>query len=219
MSFFPPQVKTVVKSTATEGWMQIKSNVFFIQTITASLSALDVWSLPSLTLLKYIKSKATYLLFFWRHWLNMTLTIYNLTPLTFSKNSKCIEAIGKLIGASKLGGNREYDLHPCGNCLTPDWKCGLWWVTGGSEGAGRLFCWYTVTEAPVEEKDGEDDEAVAAFTTPFVMISLILLTAPGKRRRETVSRITSYTKTNVYDWLKFKRILTVNKLSCLSLDV
>lgn len=198
--------------------MQIKSNVFFIQTI-ASLSALDVWSLPSLTLLKYIKSKATYLLFFWRHPLNMTLTIYNLTPLTFSKNSKCIEAIGKLIGASKLGGNREYDLHPCGNCLTPDWKCGLWWVTGGSEGAGRLFCWYTVTEAPVEEKDGEDDEAVAAFTTPFVMISLILLTAPGKGRRETVNRITSYTKTNVYDWLKFKRILTVNKLSCLSLDV
>lgn len=44
-----------------------------------------------------------------------------------------------------------------------------------------------MTEAPVEENVGEDDEAVAAFTTPLVMISLILLTAPGEGRRETIS--------------------------------
>lgn len=25
--------------------------------------------------------------------------------------------------------------------LTPDWKCGLWWVMGGSEGGGGLCCW------------------------------------------------------------------------------
>lgn len=46
-----------------------------------------------------------------------------------------------------------------------------------------------MTEAPLGEKD-EEDEAVAAFTTPLVMISLILLTAPGERGKETTSVIT-----------------------------
>lgn len=40
----------------------------------------------------------------------------------------------------------------------------------------------------VEEKDEDtDDEAVAAFTTPLVMISLILFTAP-KSADEIISR-------------------------------
>lgn len=42
-----------------------------------------------------------------------------------------------------------------------------------------LCCWYTVTDV-LGGKDGADDEAVAAFTTPLVMISLILLTAPER---------------------------------------
>lgn len=50
---------------------------------------------------------------------------------------------------------------------------------GSAEGAG-LCCWYTVTDVALGEKDDADDEAVAAFTTPLVMISLILLTAPEK---------------------------------------
>lgn len=63
--------------------------------------------------------------------------------------------------------------------LTPDWKCDLCWVMGGSAGGAGLCCWYTVTDVAVGEND-EADEAVAAFTTPLVMISLILLTAPEK---------------------------------------
>lgn len=50
---------------------------------------------------------------------------------------------------------------------------------GGSAGGAGLCCWYTVTDV-LGEKDGADDEAVAAFTTPLVMISLILLTAPER---------------------------------------
>lgn len=46
-----------------------------------------------------------------------------------------------------------------------------------------------MTVAPLGEKD-EDDEAVAAFTTPLVIISLILLTAPEERGKENISRIT-----------------------------
>ncbi len=51
-----------------------------------------------------------------------------------------------------------------------------------------------MTEAALGEKDVEDDEAVAAFTTPLVMISLILLTAPGKQK-ETICLIIRYTTT------------------------
>lgn len=51
---------------------------------------------------------------------------------------------------------------------------------GGSAGGAGLCCWYTVTDVALGEKDEADDEAVAAFTTPLVMISLILLTAPEK---------------------------------------
>lgn len=47
-------------------------------------------------------------------------------------------------------------------------------------GGAGLCCWYTVTDVALGEKDEADDEAVAAFTTPLVMISLILLTAPEK---------------------------------------
>lgn len=47
-------------------------------------------------------------------------------------------------------------------------------------GGAGLCCWYTVTDVGLGEKDEADDEAVAAFTTPLVMISLILLTAPEK---------------------------------------
>lgn len=49
-------------------------------------------------------------------------------------------------------------------------------------GGAGLCCWYTVTEAAPGEKEEAEDEAVAAFTTPLVMISLILLTAPKKER-------------------------------------
>lgn len=50
---------------------------------------------------------------------------------------------------------------------------------------GDGFCWwYIVTGAPLEVKDededDDDDEAVAALTTPLVIISLILFTAPGE---------------------------------------
>lgn len=44
-----------------------------------------------------------------------------------------------------------------------------------------------MTDAPQGEKGEDDDEAVAAFTTPLVMISLILLTAPGEQGKETIS--------------------------------
>lgn len=50
-------------------------------------------------------------------------------------------------------------------------------------GGAGLCCWYTVTEAAPGGKEEAEDEAVAAFTTPLVMISLILLTAPKKRAR------------------------------------
>lgn len=62
--------------------------------------------------------------------------------------------------------------------LTPDWKCDLCWVMGGSVGGAGPCCWYTATDVALGGKDEADDEAVAAFTTPLVMISLILLTAP-----------------------------------------
>lgn len=45
-------------------------------------------------------------------------------------------------------------------------------------GGAGLCCWYTVTDVAPGGKEEADDEAVAAFTTPLVMISLILLTAP-----------------------------------------
>lgn len=51
---------------------------------------------------------------------------------------------------------------------------------GGSVGGAGLCCWYTVTDVALGGKDEADDEAVAAFTTPLVMISLILLTAPER---------------------------------------
>lgn len=74
-----------------------------------------------------------------------------------------------------------------------------------------------MTDAPLGEKD-EDDEAVAAFTTPLVMISLILLTAPGEQGKETISLL-------IYEDITSRLtedksvVLTVNKLSSLSLDM
>lgn len=53
-------------------------------------------------------------------------------------------------------------------------------------GGAGLCCWYTVTEAAPGEKEEAEDEAVAAFTTPLVMISLILLTAPKNDRSKSV---------------------------------
>lgn len=53
-----------------------------------------------------------------------------------------------------------------------------------------------MTEAPLGEKDeDDDDEAVAALTTPLVIISLILLTAPGEWGTKIISLITAQMKT------------------------
>lgn len=43
-----------------------------------------------------------------------------------------------------------------------------------------------MTDAPLGEKDEDDVEAVAAFTTPLVMISLILFTAPGEQQQAPI---------------------------------
>lgn len=76
-----------------------------------------------------------------------------------------------------------------------------------------------MTDAPPGEKDEDDVEAVAAFTTPLVMISLILFTAPGQRRKKHQS--TSMISEDITSWLMEDKavVLTVNKLSSLSLDV
>lgn len=76
------------------------------------------------------------------------------------------------------------------------------------------------------EKDGADDEAVAAFTTPLVMISLILLTAPERDEGKELFMHLEFKKNKN----KKKRhkaelskgkcaVLTVNQLSGLSLDM
>lgn len=106
---------------------------------------------------------------------------------------------------------------------TPDWKWGFWLVMTGSEGAGGFCWWYTVTGAPLEEKD-EDGEAVAAFTTPFVMTSLILLTAPSEGEKQTISHTKKKQlekkKKILYNIIKINEwILTVHQLSCLSLNM
>ena len=44
-------------------------------------------------------------------------------------------------------------------------------------------------------KDEDDEEAVAALTTPLVIISLILLTAPGKQGVKIMNVITVNMKT------------------------
>lgn len=75
-----------------------------------------------------------------------------------------------------------------------------------------------MTDAPLGENDEEDDEAVAAFTTPLVMISLILLTAPGKQGKETTSLLTYENTTSQLTEDK-SVVLTVDKLSSLSLDM
>lgn len=75
-----------------------------------------------------------------------------------------------------------------------------------------------MTDAPLGEKDEDDDEAVAAFTTPLVMISLILFTAPEERGKATISLF-------IYEDITSQLIegkcvvLTVNELSSLSLDM
>lgn len=77
-----------------------------------------------------------------------------------------------------------------------------------------------MTDVALGENDGADDEAVAAFTTPLVMISLILLTAPekdkGKERLMHLEKKTSWAKAQLS---KGKPVLTVNKLPGLSLDM
>jgi len=76
-----------------------------------------------------------------------------------------------------------------------------------------------VTEAPLGE-NGDEDEAVAAFTTPWVMISLILLTAPGERgnRKPSVSSC-DVQKTSTQIFLNTEKVRTVDELSRLSLDM
>lgn len=86
---------------------------------------------------------------------------------------------------------------------------------GGSAGGAGLCCWYTVTDVALGEKDEADDEAVAAFTTPLVMISLILLTAPEKDEGKEL--LMHLDKAQLSEGKS--AVLTVNKLPGLSLDM